>query len=144
MNVTMEMVSRFKGKEIPLHASVAVADSYGYEFQRIYRNQLPPEKIIRELKGLSLILRSLISLKLLREDRIHVKEDHLSITENTQIPEAENLTSVSTIYTKSQRNLTALGFQPEIKVSEAIARLMKHHKAEWSLTVDMDNLKNHQ
>ena len=30
-----------------------------------------------------------IFLKLLREDRIHVKEDHLSITENTQIPEAE-------------------------------------------------------
>ena len=84
-----------KGKEIPLHARiVAVADSYdAMSFQRIYRNQLPPEKIIQELennKGTQFDPEITdIFLKLLREDRIHVKEDHLSITENTQIPEAE-------------------------------------------------------
>ena len=84
-----------KGKEIPLHARiVAVADSYdAMSSQRIYRNQLPPEKIIQELennKGTQFDPEITdIFLKLLREDRIHVKEDHLSITENTQIPEAE-------------------------------------------------------
>ena len=42
-----------KGKEIPLHARiVAVADSYdAMSSQRIYRNQLPPEKIIQELEN---------------------------------------------------------------------------------------------
>lgn len=84
-----------KGKEIPLHARiVTVADSYdAMSSQRIYRNQLPPEKIIQELennKGTQFDPEITdIFLKLLREDRIHVNEDHLSITENTQIPEAE-------------------------------------------------------
>lgn len=42
-----------KGKEIPLHARiVTVADSYdAMSSQRIYRNQLPPEKIIQELEN---------------------------------------------------------------------------------------------
>lgn len=61
--------------------------------QRIYRNQLPLEKIIQELennKGTQFDPEITdIFLKLLREDRVHVKEDHLSIAENTQLPEAE-------------------------------------------------------
>ena len=69
-----------KGKEIPLHARiVAVADSYdAMSSQRIYRNQLPPEKIIQELennKGTQFDPEITdIFLKLLREDRIHHKK----------------------------------------------------------------------
>lgn len=48
--------------------------------QRIYRNQLPPEKIIQELennKGTQFDPEVTdIFLKLLREDCIHIKEDH--------------------------------------------------------------------
>lgn len=130
-----------KGKEIPLHARiVAVADSYdAMSFQRIYRNQLPPEKIIQELennKGTQFDPEITdIFLKLLREDRIHVKEDHLSITENTQIPEAEIEMSqfisdiMSTIRTqKAKENLDFLtGIPTRNKGEQAIAQLMKHH-----------------
>lgn len=69
-----------KGKEIPLHARiVAVADSYdAMSSQRIYRNQLPPEKIIQELennKGTQFDPEITdIFLKLLREDRIQSKK----------------------------------------------------------------------
>lgn len=130
-----------KGKEIPLHARiVAVADSYdAMSSQRIYRNQLPPEKIIQELennKGTQFDPEITdIFLKLLREDRIHVKEDHLSITENTQIPEAEIEMSqfisdiMSTIRTqKAKENLDFLtGLPSRNKGEQAIAQLMKHH-----------------
>lgn len=130
-----------KGKEIPLHARiVAVADSYdAMSSQRIYRNQLPPEKIIQELennKGTQFDPEITdIFLKLLREDRIHVKEDHLSITENTQIPEAEIEMSqfisdiMSTIRTqKAKENLDFLtGLPTRNKGEQAIAQLMKHH-----------------
>lgn len=130
-----------KGKEIPLHARiVAVADSYdAMSSQRIYRNQLPPEKIIQELennKGTQFDPEITdIFLKLLREDRIHVKEDHLSITENTQIPEAEIEMSqfisdiMSTIRTqKAKENLDFLtGIPTRNKGEQAIAQLMKHH-----------------
>lgn len=107
-----------KGKEIPLHARiVTVADSYdAMSSQRIYRNQLPPEKIIQELennKGTQFDPEITdIFLKLLREDRIHVKEDHLSITENTQIPEAEIEMSqfisdiISTIRTQKPKKIS--------------------------------------
>lgn len=124
-----------KGKEIPLHARiVAVADSYdAMSFQRIYRNQLPPEKIIQELennKGTQFDPEITdIFLKLLREDRIHVKEDHLSITENTQIPEAEIEMSqfisdiMSTIRTqKTKENLDFLtGLPTRNKGEQTIA-----------------------
>lgn len=130
-----------KGKEIPLHARiVAVADSYdAMSSQRIYRNQLPSEKIIQELennKGTQFDPKITdIFLKLLREDRIHVKEDHLSITENTQIPEAEIEMSqfisdiMSTIRTqKAKENLDFLtGLPSRNKGEQAIAQLMKHH-----------------
>lgn len=130
-----------KGKEIPLHARiVAVADSYdAMSSQRIYRNQLPSEKIIQELennKGTQFDPKITdIFLKLLREDRIHVKEDHLSITENTQIPEAEIEMSqfisdiMSTIRTqKAKENLDFLtGIPTRNKGEQAIAQLMKHH-----------------
>lgn len=130
-----------KGKEIPLHARiVTVADSYdAMSSQRIYRNQLPPEKIIQELennKGTQFDPEITdIFLKLLREDRIHVKEDHLSITENTQIPEAEIEMSqfisdiMSTIRTqKAKENLDFLtGLPTRNKGEQAIAQLMKHH-----------------
>lgn len=146
-----------KGKEIPLHARiVAVADSYdAMSSQRIYRNQLPPEKIIQELennKGTQFDPEITdIFLKLLREDRIHVKEDHLSITENTQIPEAEIEMSqfisdiMSTIRTqKAKENLDFLtGLPNRNKGEQAIAQLMKHHSG-CLVFMDMDNLKNHQ
>lgn len=125
-----------KGKEIPLHARiVTVADSYdAMSSQRIYRNQLPPEKIIQELennKGTQFDPEITdIFLKLLREDRIHVKEDHLSITENTQIPEAEIEMSqfisdiMSTIRTqKAKENLDFLtGLPSRNKGEQAIAQ----------------------
>lgn len=143
-----------KGKEIPLHARiVAVADSYdAMSSQRIYRNQLPPEKIIQELennKGTQFDPEITdIFLKLLREDRIHVKEDHLSITENTQIPEAEIEMSqfisdiMSTIRTqKIKENLDFLtGLPTRNKGEQAIAQLMKHHSG-CLVFMDMDNLK---
>ena len=143
-----------KGKEIPLHARiVAVADSYdAMSSQRIYRNQLPPEKIIQELennKGTQFDPEITdIFLKLLREDRIHVKEDHLSITENTQIPEAEIEMSqfisdiMSTIRTqKAKENLDFLtGLPNRNKGEQAIAQLMKHHSG-CLVFMDMDNLK---
>lgn len=143
-----------KGKEIPLHARiVAVADSYdAMSSQRIYRNQLPPEKIIQELennKGTQFDPEITdIFLKLLREDRIHVKEDHLSITENTQIPEAEIEMSqfisdiMSTIRTqKAKENLDFLtGLPTRNKGEQAIAQLMKHHSG-CLVFMDMDNLK---
>ena len=130
-----------KGKEIPLHARiVTVADSYdAMSSQRIYRNQLPPEKIIQELennKGTQFDPEITdIFLKLLREDRIHVNEDHLSITENTQIPEAEIEMSqfisdiMSTIRTqKAKENVDFLtGLPTRNKGEQAIAQLMKHH-----------------
>lgn len=142
-----------KGKEIPLHARiVAVADSYdAMSSQRIYRNQLPPEKIIQELennKGTQFDPEITdIFLKLLREDRIHVKEDHLSITENTQIPEAEIEMSqfisdiMSTIRTqKAKENLDFLtGLPNRNKGEQAIAQLMKHHSG-CLVFMDMDNL----
>ena len=143
-----------KGKEIPLHARiVAVADSYdAMSSQRIYRNQLPPEKIIQELennKGTQFDPEITdIFLKLLREDRIHVKEDHLSITENTQIPEAEIEMSqfisdiMSTIRTqKTKENLDFLtGLPTRNKGEQAIAQLMKRHSG-CLVFMDMDNLK---
>lgn len=143
-----------KGKEIPLHARiVAVADSYdAMSSQRIYRNQLPPEKIIQELennKGTQFDPEITdIFLKLLSEDRIHVKEDHLSITENTQIPEAEIEMSqfisdiMSTIRTqKTKENLDFLtGLPTRNKGEQAIAQLMKHHSG-CLVFMDMDNLK---
>ena len=143
-----------KGKEIPLHARiVAVADSYdAMSSQRIYRNQLPPEKIIQELennKGTQFDPEITdIFLNLLREDRIHVKEDHLSITENTQIPEAEIEMSqfisdiMSTIRTqKAKENLDFLtGLPNRNKGEQAIAQLMKHHSG-CLVFMDMDNLK---
>ena len=143
-----------KGKEIPLHARiVAVADSYdAMSSQRIYRNQLPPEKIIQELennKGTQFDPEITdIFLKLLSEDRIHVKEDHLSITENTQIPEAEIEMSqfisdiMSTIRTqKAKENLDFLtGLPSRNKGEQAIAQLMKHHSG-CLVFMDMDNLK---
>lgn len=143
-----------KGKEIPLHARiVAVADSYdAMSSQRIYRNQLPPEKIIQELennKGTQFDPEITdIFLKLLREDRIHIKEDHLSITENTQIPEAEIEMSqfisdiMSTIRTqKTKENLDFLtGLPNRNKGEQAIAQLMKHHSG-CLVFMDMDNLK---
>lgn len=143
-----------KGKEIPLHARiVAVADSYdAMSSQRIYRNQLPPEKIIQELennKGTQFDPEITdIFLKLLKEDRIHVKEDHLSITENTQIPEAEIEMSqfisdiMSTIRTqKAKENLDFLtGLPNRNKGEQAIAQLMKHHSG-CLVFMDMDNLK---
>ena len=143
-----------KGKKIPLHARiVAVADSYdAMNSQRIYRNQLPPEKIIQELennKGTQFDPEITdIFLKLLREDRIHVKEDHLSITENTQIPEAEIEMSqfisdiMSTIRTqKAKENLDFLtGLPTRNKGEQAIAQLMKHHSG-CLVFMDMDNLK---
>lgn len=131
-----------KGKEIPLHARiVAVADSYdAMSSQRIYRNQLPPEKIIQELennKGTQFDPEITdIFLKLLREDRIHVKEDHLSITENTQIPEAEiemsqfisDIMSTMIRTQKAKENLDFLtGLPSRNKGEQAIAQLMKHH-----------------
>lgn len=134
-----------KGKEIPLHARiVTVADSYdAMSSQRIYRNQLPPEKIIQELennKGTQFDPEITdIFLKLLREDRIHVKEDHLSITENTQIPEAEIEMSqfisdiMSTIRTqKAKENLDFLTGLPsrnkgEILLTNVIQKLIKHY-----------------
>ena len=120
--------------------------------QRIYRNQLPPEKIIQELennKGTQFDPEITdIFLKLLREDRIHVKEDHLSITENTQIPEAEIEMSqfisdiMSTIRTqKAKENLDFLtGLPTRNKGEQAIAQLMKHHSG-CLVFMDMDNLK---
>lgn len=140
-----------KGKEIPLHARiVAVADSYdAMSSQRIYRNQLPPEKIIQELennKGTQFDPEITdIFLKLLREDRIHVKEDHLSITENTQIPEAEIEMSqfisdiMSTIRTqKAKENLDFLtGLPSRNKGEQAIAQLM-------SCLYGYGQFKNHQ
>ena len=143
-----------KGKEIPLHARiVAVADSYdAMSSQRIYRNQLPPEKIIQELennKGTQFDPEITdIFLKLLREDRIHVKEDLLSITENTQIPEAEIEMSqfisdiMSTIRTqKTKENLDFLtGLPTRNKGEQAIAQLMKRHSG-CLVFMDMDNLK---
>ena len=99
--------------------------------QRIYRNQLPPEKIIQELennKGTQFDPEITdIFLKLLREDRIHVKEDHLSITENTQIPEAEIEMSqfisdiMSTIRTqKAKENLDFLTGLPSRNKGEIL------------------------
>ena len=143
-----------KGKEIPLHARiVTVADSYdAMSSQRIYRNQLPPEKIIQELennKGTQFDPEITdIFLKLLREDRIHVNEDHLSITENTQIPEAEIEMSqfisdiMSTIRTqKAKENVDFLtGLPTRNKGEQAIAQLMKHHSG-CLVFMDMDNLK---
>ena len=143
-----------KEKEIPLHARiVAVADSYdAMSSQRIYRNQLPPEKIIQELennKGTQFDPEITdIFLKLLREDRIHVKEDLLSITENTQIPEAEIEMSqfisdiMSTIRTqKAKENLDFLtGLPTRNKGEQAIAQLMKRHSG-CLVFMDMDNLK---
>ena len=120
--------------------------------QRIYRNQLPPEKIIQELennKGTQFDPEITdIFLKLSREDRIHVKEDHLSITENTQIPEAEIEMSqfisdiMSTIRTqKTKENLDFLtGLPTRNKGEQAIAQLMKHHSG-CLVFMDMDNLK---
>ena len=71
--------------------------------QRIYRNQLPPEKIIQELennKGTQFDPEITdIFLKLLREDRIHVKENLDFLT----------------------------GLPSRNKGEQAIAQLMKHH-----------------
>lgn len=146
-----------KGKEIPLHARiVTVADSYdAMSSQRIYRNQLPPEKIIQELennKGTQFDPEITdIFLKLLREDRIHVKEDLLSITENTQIPEAEIEMSqfisdiMSTIRTqKAKENLDFLtGLPTRNKGEQAIAQLMKQPQ-RMSCLYGYGQFKNHQ
>ena len=143
-----------KGKEIPLHARIVmVADSYdAMSSQRIYRNQLPPEKIIQELennKGTQFDPEITdIFLKLLKEDRVHIKEDHLSIAENTQLPEAEIEMSqfisdiMSTIRTqKAKENLDFLtGLPTRNKGEQAIAQLMKHHNG-CLVFMDMDNLK---
>ena len=144
-----------KGKEIPLHARIVmVADSYdAMSSQRIYRNQLPPEKIIQELennKGTQFDPEITdIFLKLLREDRVHIKEDHLSIAENTQFPEAEIEMSqfisdiMSTIRTqKTRENLDFLtGLPTRRGMSKPFSKqLMKHHNG-CLVFMDMDNLK---
>lgn len=143
-----------KGEEIPLRARiVAVADSYdAMSSQRIYRNQLPFDKIILELernKGTQFDPKIAdIFLKLLNENRIHVKEDYLSMTESDQIPEAEIEMSqfisdiMSTIRTqKSRENLDFLtGLPTRNKGEQVVAQLMQRHSGCLAF-MDMDNLK---
>lgn len=143
-----------KGEEIPLRARiVAVADSYdAMSSQRIYRNQLPLEKIIRELernKGTQFDPAIAdIFLKLLSEDRVHVKEDYLNMAETDQIPEAEIEMSqfitdiMSTIRTqKNRENLDFLtGLPTRNKGEQVVAQLMQRHSGYLAF-IDMDNLK---
>ena len=143
-----------KGKEIPLRARiVAVADSYdAMSSQRIYRNQLPLEKIIRELernKGTQFDPEIAdIFLKLLSEDRVHVKEDYLNMAESDQLPEAELEMSqfisdiMSTIRTqKNRENLDFLtGLPTRNKGEQVVAQLMQRHSGCLAF-MDMDNLK---
>lgn len=143
-----------KGEEIPIRARiVAVADSYdAMSSQRIYRNQLPLEKIIRELehnKGTQFDPRIAdIFLRLLSEDRVHVKEDYLSMAENDQIPEAEIEMSkfisdiMSTIRTqKNKENIDFLtGLPTRNKGEQVVAQIMQRHSGCLAF-MDMDNLK---
>lgn len=143
-----------KGEEIPIRARiVAVADSYdAMSSQRIYRNQLPLEKIIRELehnKGTQFDPEIAdIFLKLLSEDRVHVKEDYLSMAENDQLPEAEIEMSkfisdiMSTLRTqKNRENLDFLtGLPTRNKGEQVVAQLMQRHSGCLAF-MDMDNLK---
>lgn len=143
-----------KGEEIPIRARiVAVADSYdAMSSQRIYRNQLPLEKIIRELehnKGTQFDPEIAdIFLKLLSEDRVHVKEDYLSMAENDQLPEAEIEMSkfisdiMSTLRTqKNRENLDFLtGLPTRNKGEQVVAQLMQRHSGYLAF-MDMDNLK---
>lgn len=143
-----------KGDEIPIRARiVAVADSYdAMSSQRIYRNQLPLEKIIRELehnKGTQFDPAIAdVFLKLLSEDRVHVKEDYLSMTENNELPEAEIEMSkfisdiMSTLRTqKNRENLDFLtGLPTRNKGEQVVAQLMQRHSG-CLVFMDMDNLK---
>lgn len=143
-----------KGEEIPIRARiVAVADSYdAMSSHRIYRNQLPLEKIIRELehnKGTQFDPEIAdIFLKLLSEDRVHVKEDYLSMAENDQLPEAEIEMSkfisdiMSTLRTqKNRENLDFLtGLPTRNKGEQVVAQLMQRHSGCLAF-MDMDNLK---
>ena len=119
---------------------------------RIYRNQLPLEKIIRELehnKGTQFDPEIAdIFLKLLSEDRVHVKEDYLSMAENDQLPEAEIEMSkfisdiMSTLRTqKNRENLDFLtGLPTRNKGEQVVAQLMQRHSGCLAF-MDMDNLK---
>ena len=143
-----------KGNEIPTRAKiVAVADSYdAMSSQRIYRNQLPMDKIVRELehnKGTQFdpVIVD-IFLKLLSEDKIHVKEDYLNLAENDQLPEAEIEMSkfisdiMNTIRIQnSKENIDFLTKLPTRNEGEQIvAQLMQRHSGCLAF-MDMDNLK---
>ena len=120
--------------------------------QRIYRNRLPLEKIIRELehnKGTQFDPAITdIFLRLLSKDLVHVKEDYLSMAENDQIPEAEIEMSqfisdiMNTIRTqKNKENIDFLtGLPTRNKGEQVVAQLMQRHGGCLAF-IDMDNLK---
>ena len=143
-----------KGEEIPIHARiVAVADSYdAMSSRRIYRNQLPGSKVIEELsknKGSQFDPEITdIFLKLLREDKVHVKEDYLNMTGNDQIPEVEIEMSkfiadlMNTLKTQeSRKNIDFLtGLPTRNKGEQVVAKLLQRHTG-CLVFMDMDNLK---
>ena len=143
-----------KGEEIPIHARiVAVADSYdAMSSRRIYRNQLPQQTIIKELaknRGSQFDPEITdIFLKLLKEDKVHVKEDYLNMTSSDQLPDVEIemrqfITDImNTLKTQeSRKNIDFLtGLPTRNKGEQVVAQLLQRHNGCLAF-MDIDNLK---
>lgn len=143
-----------KGEEIPIHARiVAVADSYdAMSSRRIYRNQLPQQTIIEELaknRGSQFDPEITdIFLKLLKEDKVHVKEDYLNMTSSDQLPDVEIEMSqfitdiMNTLKTQeSRKNIDFLtGLPTRNKGEQVVAQLLQRHNGCLAF-MDIDNLK---
>ena len=142
-----------KGEEIPIHARiVAVADSYdAMSSRRIYRNQLPQKTIIEELaknRGSQFDPKIAdIFLKLLKEDKVHVKED-LNPSQSDQLPDVEIEMSqfitdiMNTLKTQeSRKHMDFLtGLPTRNKGEQVVAELLQRHTG-CLVFMDMDNLK---
>lgn len=143
-----------KGKEIPIQARiVAVADSYdAMSSRRIYRNQLSKQQIIAEFqqnKGTQFDPEITdIFLQLLKDDQLHVIEDHLNLSKNGQLPEIELEMSqfISDVMTtlknqEARDNIDFLTGLPTRNQGEHIvAQILKRHSG-CLVFMDMDNLK---
>lgn len=143
-----------KGEQIPIHARiVAVADSYdAMNSKRIYRNQLPQQTIIEELaknRGSQFDPEIAdIFLKLLKEDKVHVKEDDFNASQSNQLPNVEIEMSqfitdiMNTLKTQeSRKHMDFLtGLPTRSKGEQVVAELLQRHYGCLAF-MDIDNLK---
>ena len=142
------------GEAIPLQARVvAGADSYdAMSSKRIYRNALPEEVIIEEIrKGRGTQFDPDIAdvfLKLLTEHRLDINEDYLHMNDESELPdveiEVEKFISDIVHTMQASEGTESLDFLTGLPMrnrGEKMVAQMMHEHDGYLVFMDMDNLK---